>query len=117
MLSAEPGCKLIFTCLNALFPLFNNTKEFLNNEGLKLEDSSFDLLTFCDKQTFENEHYDGSVKTYTSNERFYAASEITWMLKSLKFSDVEIFGCDIGKWSWELVLTTNQFEMLVVAKK
>jgi ubiquinone/menaquinone biosynthesis C-methylase UbiE len=115
--SLKPGGKLIFTCLNALFPLFNDTKEFLNNEGLKLEDSSFDLMTFRDKQTFENKHDDGSVKTYTSNERFYAPSEITWMLKSLNFSIVEIFGCDIGDWNRSKKLGPNNFEMLVVAEK
>ncbi len=111
------GGKLIFTCLNALFPLFNNTKEFLNKEGLKLEDSSFDLLTFRDIQTFENKHDDGSVKKYTSNERFYAPSEITWMLKSLNFSSVDILGCDIGRWDRNKKLTPNHFEMLVVATK
>lgn len=115
--SLNTGGKLIFTCLSALLPLFNNTKEYLNKGGLKLEDSSFDLLTFRDKQTFENQHDDGSVKTYTSNERFYTPPEISWLLKSLNFSQVEIFGCEIGKWSRTEKLTPNHFEMLVVATK
>lgn len=115
--SLKPGGKLIFTCLNALFPLFNNIKDFLNEEGQIVKESSFDLMTFREHQTFSSPDDQGNLRTLVSNERFYAPSEITWLLKSLNFTNIEILGCDIGDWSRDKILSTKNFEMLVVADK
>lgn len=51
----------------------------------------------------------------TCDERYYVPSEITWLLKSLGFTSVEIFGARLGAFSRNDPLTTEDFEMLVVA--
>ncbi len=42
---------------------------------------------------------------------------IIWLLKSLGFKKVDIFGAKLGAYSREDQLTTEDFEMLVVAEK
>mgnify|MGYP001423279680 FL=1 len=44
-------------------------------------------------------------------------SEINWLLKSLGFKKIDIFGAKLGAYSREDRLTTEDFEMLVVAEK
>jgi hypothetical protein len=50
------------------------------------------------------------------NERYYVPSEITWLLKSLEFSEIGIYGCEIGAFSRDDELTTEKYEMLVIAE-
>jgi len=110
--------KLIFTTLNGLFPLFHSVKDFINqnsSEGTSKE-NTFDLMTFRDISTFEVEDDDGNKKTLKCSERYYVPSEITWLLKSLGFKKIDILGCPLGKWSRETSLTTEDFEMLVIAE-
>ncbi|MBU2586090.1 MAG: class I SAM-dependent methyltransferase, partial [Bacteroidetes bacterium] len=111
--------KLIFTTLNGLFPLFHSVKDFINknsSEGTSQE-STFDLMTFRDTSTYEVVDDSGNKKTLKCNERYYVPSEITWFLKSLDFKKIDLLGCLLGKWSREIQLTTEDFEMLVVADK
>lgn len=111
--------KFIFTTLNALYPLYHSVKDFMNTniaEG-KSSDNRFDLMTFRDYSTFEVSDDDGHVKTLKCNERYYAPSEITWLLKSLGYSKIDIFGCQTGSFERGKPLTTEDFEMLVVAEK
>jgi len=51
------------------------------------------------------------------NERYYVPSEITWLLKSLGFKRIDISGAKLGAFSRSDKLTTEDFEMLVIAKK
>lgn len=51
------------------------------------------------------------------NERYYVPSEITWLLKFAGFSKSEIFGCKPGAFSRNDNLTTEDFEMLIIATK
>jgi hypothetical protein len=44
-------------------------------------------------------------------------SEITWLLKTLGFTKIEIFGAKLGAFSREDQLTTADFEMLVIAER
>jgi hypothetical protein len=44
-------------------------------------------------------------------------SEISWLLKSLGYTTIEIFGAKLGAFSREHKLTTEEFEMLVIAEK
>ncbi|MBV1728557.1 MAG: hypothetical protein U1D96_03945 [Eubacteriales bacterium] len=44
-------------------------------------------------------------------------SEITWLLKTLGFSKINILGCELGNWSRSRELTTEDYEMLVIARK
>lgn len=111
--------QLIFTTLNGLFPLFHSVKDFVNegSPGGITSGNSFDLMTFRDHSTYEGTDDLGNIKVLTCNERYYVPSEITWMLKSLGFRETGIFGCKLGAFSRNDVLTTEDFEMLVVAKK
>jgi len=113
--------KLIFTTLNGLFPLTHSTKDFL--AGTKKEvftsykKNNFDLMTFRDHNTTIVVDDLGYSKKIESNERYYVPSEITWLLKSLNFRNIGIFGANLGAFSRNDKLTTEDFEMLVVAEK
>ncbi|MDP2237380.1 MAG: hypothetical protein Q8J88_13190, partial [Bacteroidales bacterium] len=60
---------------------------------------------------------DGNLKELDCNERYYVPSEITWLLKSLGFKKIDIFGAKLGAFSRNDQLTTEDFEMLVIAEK
>jgi 2-polyprenyl-3-methyl-5-hydroxy-6-metoxy-1,4-benzoquinol methylase len=113
--------KLIFTTLNGLFPLFHSVKEFLAHEskdGNAIYDkNSFDLMTFRDHNITSLTDDSGNPIELECNERYYVPSEITWLLKSLGFKTVNIYGAKLGAYSREDALTTEDFEMLVIAEK
>lgn len=117
----KPGGKFIFTTLNGLFPLFHSVKEFIDSvlkEGnTTYSDHSFDLMTFRDHNVTHTVDDSGKKIELQCNERYYAPSEITWLLKSLDFKNIDIFGAKLGAFSREDPLTTEDFEMLVVAEK
>ena len=114
-----PGGKLIFTTLNGLFPLFNSVKEFMDKEkqegNASQERMNFDLMTFRETAELTAVDDDGIEKTLLTNERWYIPSEITWLLKTLGFGSIDIFGAHLGDYSRDHELTVNDFEMLVVA--
>ena len=119
--SLKNGGKLIFTTLNGLFPLFHSVKDFLktseNSENAKYDHNSFDLMTFRDHSiTYVTDDH-GNKKELKCNERFYVPSEITWLLKTLNFKTIDIFGAKLGAFSRSDKLTTEDFEMLVIANK
>lgn len=110
--------KLIFTTLNGLFPLFHSVKKMINsgsNEG-ESSKNTFDLLTFRDYSIYETEDDDGNKLKLRCNERYYVPSEITWLLKTLNFKTIDIFGAKLGAFSRDDKLSTEDFEMLVIAK-
>ena len=113
--------KLIFTTLNGLFPLFHSVKEFYESaqkEGQsQCKECSFDLITFRDHNTVVFEDDAGNKKELKCNERYYVPSEITWLLKTLGYKKSDIFGAKLGAFSRKHKLTTEDFEMLVVAAK
>jgi 2-polyprenyl-3-methyl-5-hydroxy-6-metoxy-1,4-benzoquinol methylase len=113
--------KLIFTTLNGLFPLFHSVKDFYasvaTEGGAEYQDCTFDLMTFRDYNTTVIEDDDGNKKELKCNERYYVPSEITWLLKSLGYNKIDIFGAKLGAFSRNDKLTTEDFEMLVVAEK
>jgi SAM-dependent methyltransferase len=115
----KTGGKFIFTTLNGLFPLFHSVKDFLANasgeENARYENNSFDLMTFRDHNITTIEDDFGNKKELVCNERYYIPSEITWLLKSLGFKTIEIFGAKLGAFNRNDRLTTEDFEMLVVA--
>jgi len=59
----------------------------------------------------------GKKKTLDCNERYYVPCEITWLLKSLGYKKIDIFGARLGHFSRNDVLTARDFEMLVIAEK
>ncbi len=111
--------KFLFTTLNALFPLYHSVKDFLNeNSGETTADElNFDLMTFREHSRMTTEDESGNKKVLNCNERYYTPSEINWLLKSLGFKRIDIRGCQLGKFSREDKLTTDDFEMLVIAEK
>lgn len=113
--------KLIFTTLNGLFPLFHSVKDFLastTEEGNATYDhNTFDLITFRDYNITFVEDDSGNKKELQCNERYYVPSEITWMLKSLTFKSIDIFGAKLGAFSRNDKLITKDYEMLVIAEK
>ncbi|MCI0474554.1 MAG: class I SAM-dependent methyltransferase, partial [Ignavibacteria bacterium] len=78
---------------------------------------TFDLMTFRENGTLSFTDDDGNEKQIVTTERYYVPPEITWLLKSLGFGKIEIFGAKLGAFSREDKLTTEDFEMLVIAVK
>lgn len=117
----KPNGKLIFTTLNGLFPLFHSVKEFLasttKEDNAKYDNNSFDLMTFRDRHTIQIEDDSGNAKELECNERYYVPSEITWLLTTLNFRVIDIFAAKLGAFSRRDRLTTEDYEMLVIAEK
>ena len=113
--------KFIFTTLNGLFPLYHSVEEFCASapgEGkATYRSNTFDLMTFRDYSITEVEDDDGNKKELECNERYYVPSEISWLLKTLGYTQIEIFGAKLGAFSKNDKLTTEDFEMLVIAEK
>jgi len=113
--------KLIFTTLNGLFPLFHSVKDFIASQVLEgnatSDKNSFDLMTFRDHSSAYVEDDSGNKKELKCNERYYVPSEITWLLKSLNFRTIDIFASKLGAFSRNDKLSTEDFEMLVIAEK
>jgi 2-polyprenyl-3-methyl-5-hydroxy-6-metoxy-1,4-benzoquinol methylase len=113
--------KFIFTTLNGLFPLHHSIEKFCasnTDEGNATHRSSrFDLMTFRDYNITEVEDDNGNKKKLECNERYYVPSEISWLLKTLGYRKIDIFGAKLGAFSRKDKLTTDDFEMLVIAEK
>lgn len=113
--------KFIFTTLNGLFPIFNSVKDFYQSNSKEgnssCSNNSFDIMTFRDNNivTFTDDL--GNTKELEANERYYVPSEITWMLKSLDYKKIDIYGAKLGAFSRNDKLSTQDFEMLVIAEK
>lgn len=117
----KPKGKLIFTTLNGLFPLFHSVRDFMAAEskdgGATYRNNMFDLMTFRDHNITEVVDDSGNRKSLDCNERYYVPSEITWLLKSLNFKTIDICGAKLGAFSRNDKLTTEDFEMLVIAEQ
>jgi 2-polyprenyl-3-methyl-5-hydroxy-6-metoxy-1,4-benzoquinol methylase len=113
--------RFIFTTLNGLFPLYHSVEEFCasttENGNAVYQSNTFDLMTFRDHNTTEFEDDFGNKKTLECNERYYVPSEVVWLLKSLGYIKIDIYGSRLGAFSRNDKLTTEDFEMLVIAEK
>jgi 2-polyprenyl-3-methyl-5-hydroxy-6-metoxy-1,4-benzoquinol methylase len=113
--------KLIFTTLNGLFPLFHSVKDFFDantkeDANSKVVSLSFDFMTFREHNTVSVEDDLGNKKELQCNERYYVPCEIKWLLKCLNFKTIDIYGAKLGAFSRDDKLTTEDFEMLIVAE-
>ncbi len=119
--SLKDSGKFIFTTLNGLFPLYHSVEEFCASvtEGgnATYRSNTFNLMTFRDHNITEFEDDFGNKKVLECNERYYAPCEITWLLKSLGYNKIDIFGARLGQFSRDHILTTEDFEMLIIAEK
>jgi 2-polyprenyl-3-methyl-5-hydroxy-6-metoxy-1,4-benzoquinol methylase len=113
--------KLVFTTLNGLFRLYHSMEhlhiEHSDPGNAEYKNSTFDLMTFRDYHTAVFEDDSRNKKELKCNERYYVPSEITWLLKSLGYKKIDIFGAKLGAFSRNDKLTTEEFEMLVVAER
>ncbi len=113
----KPG-KLILTTLNGLFPLYHSVEEFhstVDDGKTACRRNTFDVMTFRDHNVTTVEDDSGNKKELACSERYYVPSEITWLLKSLGFQKIDIYGAKLGAFSRNDQLTTEDFEMLVIA--
>jgi 2-polyprenyl-3-methyl-5-hydroxy-6-metoxy-1,4-benzoquinol methylase len=112
----SPG-KLILTTLNALYPLCHSVEDLLNADTpeARISGHIFDLLTFRMTSVLEVTDDSGVKKSLHCNERYYAPSEISWLLASLGFQQIEIHGCAPGQFDKNKGLTPDDYEMLVIA--
>jgi 2-polyprenyl-3-methyl-5-hydroxy-6-metoxy-1,4-benzoquinol methylase len=118
--SLKSSAKFIFTTLNGLFPLFHSINDFHGDgdgDKAKYKSRTFDLMTFRDYNTTSFTDDDGEKHQLECNERYYVPGEITWMLKSLGFKKIDIFGAKLGAFSRKDKLLTEDYEMLVIAEK
>jgi len=119
--SLTDKCKYIFTTLNGLFPIYHSVEKFLKNAteegGATYRSNTFDLMTFRDNNITEIVDDLGNKKKLECNERYYMPSEITWLLKSLGYKKIDIYGARLGAFSRKDKLSTEDFEMLVIAEK
>jgi len=117
--SLKKGGTLIFSTLNALYPLVTSLKKILNDGavGTKTTDIAFNIVTLREHSVMEAVDDNGKKKKLRCSERFYMPTELVWMLKSLDFRKVEVFGCTIGRFSRKVKPSPKEFELLVCAEK
>lgn len=119
--SLKNGGKFIFTTLNGLFPLFHSVKDFLaqsaNDNSAVYDKNSFDLMTFRDHNITTITDDSGNKIDLKCDERYYVPPEITWMMKSLNYRKIDIYGAKLGAFSRNDKLTTEDFEMLIIGVK
>jgi 2-polyprenyl-3-methyl-5-hydroxy-6-metoxy-1,4-benzoquinol methylase len=113
----KPNGKFIFTTLNGLFPVFHSTEKFVTDHGLKSEGHRFDWMTLREASIVEINDDSGNARTIECVDRYYMPSEISWLLHSLNFKNIDILGCETGAINRELQLKPEHFEMLVIAEK
>ena len=111
----------IFTTLNGLFPLYHSVEQFCashsDGDSATYRSNTFDLMTFRDHNVTTITDDSGNTRELICNERYYAPCEITWLLSTLGFRNIGIYGARLGSFSREHELTTEDFEMLVIAEK
>lgn len=117
----KDSAKFIFTTLNGLFPIFHSIDAFHAEEGeqgvASYKSETFDLMTFRDHNLTTFTDDDGQEHAIECNERYYIPSEITWLLKTLGFKTIDIYGARLGAFSRNDRLGTGDFEMLVIAER
>jgi 2-polyprenyl-3-methyl-5-hydroxy-6-metoxy-1,4-benzoquinol methylase len=113
----KPGGIFILTTLSAFYPLTHSLEQFMNSNTVEGTSSgyTFDRMTLRGISTLEIKDDNDFMRTLHCNERYYLPSEITWMLKSLNFSKIDIFGGQVGNFNRSKLLTPDEYEMLVVA--
>jgi len=115
------NAKFIFTTLNGLFPLYHSIEAFCASATVDgnatYKKISFDLMTFRDHNITEVNDDSGAKIALACNERYYVPSEIRWLLKSLGYKTIAIYGAKLGAFSRDDQLTTEDYEMLVIAEK
>ena len=74
-------------------------------------------MTFRDYNTTTIEDDSGQMKKLECNERYDVPSEITPLLKSVGFTKINIYGAELGSFSRNDALTTEDYKMLVIGER
>ena len=74
-------------------------------------------MTFREHNTVTVQDDIGNKRTLQANQRYYIPPEITWLLKTVGFRKIDIYGAKLGAYSRNDKLTIDDFEMLVIAEK
>ena len=101
----KPDAKLIMTCGNALY-------QIVNSKGDK-----FDLLTFRESCKLESIDDYGNIRELDCNQRYYAPTELRYIMTSIGFNVIGIYNSELGNYSRDTKLTKDAFEMLVIPTK
>jgi hypothetical protein len=116
----KPEGKFIFTTLNGLFPFSHSFDDIYGSkekETTVRPSHSFDPVTMRNHSRLTFEDDDGNMRTIVCNERYYMPSEIVWLLKTLGYKMIDIFGAKLGAFSRDDKLTSEHFELLAIAEK
>ncbi len=105
---------LIFTYHNALFPLFNEIPDF---EEQKLTNKEFDEFSFYHRFRFDLATETNKPIPIRGQQRYYAPSEIHWLLFGLDMTIVKNYECRNSVLSDQYPFTRDSHEVVVVAKK
>ena len=85
--------------------------------GTRTSKITFDLATLRENSVMRIKDDNGKTRVLRCSERFYMPSELMWMLRTLGFRKVEIFGGTVGAFSRKAKPSPKEFELLVVAEK
>jgi ubiquinone/menaquinone biosynthesis C-methylase UbiE len=109
----------ILVVMNGLYPLFHSVRDYINaySEHDVVKAGTFDLMTFRDTYEYEHIDDDGNKHLLNCSARYYVPPEINWLLKTAGFTKIEIYAAELGKWSRVKKITTEDLEMLVIARK
>ncbi|MGB3758991.1 MAG: hypothetical protein WBA07_21855 [Rivularia sp. (in: cyanobacteria)] len=101
-------------------------EELFENYAIKYDNESFTQGTIGECDFIEKEiEYNKEAKNFDigcgtgrqCNERYYVPSEITWLLTTLNFQQIYLFGAKLGAFSRADKLSTEDYEILVIAEK
>lgn len=114
----RPGGKLLFTCLNGLFPLARSVKDFVNAApgGVQTRDTVFDLATLRMRSQVEFTDDAGVTRRLQTDERHYLPSELTWYLHTLGMRNTAVFGGTVGDFR-KCPPTPDHFELPVLSER
>lgn len=114
----RPGGRLLFTCLNGLFPLVRSVKDFANASpgGVRTLDTAFDLVTLRMRSRVDFTDDAGVTRRLETDERHYLPSELAWYMHTLGMQSVSVSGCTVGDFR-KCPPTPDHFELLVLAEK
>ncbi|MGZ4908224.1 MAG: hypothetical protein ACXV5F_06180 [Halobacteriota archaeon] len=115
----QTPCVFILVTTNGLYPLYHSVRDFINAQYERevVTASTFNLLTFRECSEYEHIDDDGNRRLLKCNERYYVPPKMAWLLKTVGFSVVGIYGAELGKWSRDKQLSIDDFDMLVIARK
>ena len=110
---------MLFTTLNGMFPPTHSLDDFYGqvpDAGSTCANTHFDPIAMRGHNTTTFIDDANMVHTVTSSERYYIPNELATMLARLGFAHIEFFGATLGAFGREKPSTSDDFEILAIAK-